>query len=80
MNVTNNARRISLLCVLALCACATPAPPRLVEVSPPRLVPAPADVMIPRPASFRARLLSFFSASPPMPTPSQTSSRPASGL
>lgn len=80
MNVTNSVRRISLLCVLALCACATPAPPRLVEVSPPRLAPAPADVMVERPANFRARLLSFFSASPPTPTPSPTSSPPVSGL
>lgn len=80
MKRINFGRRIASLCALALCACATPAPPvRVVEVPPARLAPAPPDVMVERPANFRGRLLNFFSSSPAMRTTSPASSRPASG-
>lgn len=65
---------ISLLCVLALCACGT-AP---VNVPQPKfsLPPAPASVTQKQESNFRQRLLGFFSPKPAEQTASSTSSTP----
>ena len=72
---TNNARRIALLSVMALCACTTVPPASVpVTVECPRLSPPPASVMVERPANFRERLLRIFSTSSTTPTSSPGSS------
>ena len=62
---------LSLICALALAACASNLPPPMqpVEVAPPRLAPAPADVMVERQPNYLSRLLNFLSDSPAKPTP-----------
>ncbi len=71
---------LSLLLGLALCACTVTKPQAFVplEVLPPKLPPAPADVMVPETEDFQQEILNFFSASAVAPTPSGTSSQPAS--
>lgn len=59
-----------MIFALAVYGCAIPPPAKqAVQVEPPQLPPPPADVMVPREANFLDRLLNFFSASPPKPTP-----------
>lgn len=64
-----NAKLTNLLLItmLALCACATPAPSKPVVVPAAKLPPPPAEVMQEHKADFQERLLNFFSISPVKP-------------
>ena len=73
-------KSLLIACALALSGCQSPLPPapRLVETPKAVLPPAPADVMVEREPNFLKRLLDFLSEKPAEPTPSSTSSPPAS--